>query len=346
MMSAAADVSSNFALDAAIGLLKARLRDPANTWAIGALGALAEFARDADEDAELTETERGGSAITARGAIIAEAPDGAAVVAYEGLSGHADRWTHGVAFHLPDEAAAMSRRTVLTELDRDEDAARPEDRSGVLFDTGLGAANVDVCVRTADPDLLTALRREAGRRLLADGSAAMAAIKATSPHRVFRSRMGRVEVYQRIGSSARNIPTPEGPHTHVLPGLLKAGRTHSANIPIPAGHMPALLLYPPSPVSDAMGDGKPFDRGDFDAFQGLLDGFGPRGYVAEKRRITEAVLGDVDAGAYRPARSRMGRTGARIALRQMVHTHGAPQQLWAWRNVYDRVSEAPDPHGH
>ena len=160
------------------------------------------------------------------------------------------------------------------------------------------------------------------------------------------SRMGRVEVYQRIGSSARNIPTPEGPHTHVLPGLLKTGRTHSANIPIPAGHRPVLLLYPPSPVSDAMGEAKPFDRGDFDAFQRLLDGFGRRGYVAEKRRITEAVLGDVDAGAYRPARSRMGRTGARIALRQMIHTHGAPRQLRAWRNVYDRVSEAPDPHGH
>ena len=74
-MGAAADISGDFALGAAVDLLKTRLRDPANAWAIGALGALAEFARDADENAELTETERGGSAVTARGAIIAAAPD-------------------------------------------------------------------------------------------------------------------------------------------------------------------------------------------------------------------------------------------------------------------------------
>ena len=43
----------------------------------------------------------------------------------------------------------------------------------------------------------------------------MAVILAASPHRVFVSRVGRIEVFQAIPSA--NGKSPEGPHTHVLP---------------------------------------------------------------------------------------------------------------------------------
>jgi hypothetical protein len=48
-------------------------------------------------------------------------------------------------------------------------------------------------------------------------------------HRVFLSRVGRAEVYQAI--PLPDAKRPDGPHTHVLPKLLRAGRTHSANDP-------------------------------------------------------------------------------------------------------------------
>jgi len=36
----------------------------------------------------------------------------------------------------------------------------------------------------------------------------------------------------------------EGPHTHFLPKLLKAKRTHALTTPIPSGLVPCLMLYP------------------------------------------------------------------------------------------------------
>ena len=102
----------------------------------------------------------------------------------------------------------MAGRDGLTELGADVEALRPEDRESILFDMGLVIPHVDVCVRSADQDLISLLREAAGTTVLAPGNPAMATIKEQSPHRVFRSRLGRVEVYQRIGSSAKGIPTP------------------------------------------------------------------------------------------------------------------------------------------
>jgi hypothetical protein len=55
------------------------------------------------------------------------------------------------------------------------------------------------------------------------GNPAMGMILAANPHRVFISRLGRIEVYQPIPPPSGK--SPEGPHTHVLPRLLKSGRT-------------------------------------------------------------------------------------------------------------------------
>ena len=38
--------------------------------------------------------------------------------------------------------------------------------------------------------------------------------------------------------------TPEGPHTHLLLGLLKAGRGDAADTAIPPGFVACLTLYP------------------------------------------------------------------------------------------------------
>ena len=69
-----------------------------------------------------------------------------------------------------------------------------------------------------------------------------------SPHRVLVGPCGRIEVYQTIPPVDGR--SPDGPHTHVLPKLLRAGRTHAANLPIPDGLVPCLTIHPSRPDPD------------------------------------------------------------------------------------------------
>jgi hypothetical protein len=71
---------------------------------------------------------------------------------------------------------------------------RAADRSAVLFDLGLGALQIDACVRSADPEVIAALRDSEGRSIFAAGNGATGVILASNPHRVFISRIGRIEV--------------------------------------------------------------------------------------------------------------------------------------------------------
>ena len=99
---------------------------------------------------------------------------------------------------------------------------REEDREAILFDLGLGALQADFCVRISDHGLAARLREYAGRSLFEPGNPAMAMILAANPHRVFISRLGRIEVYQPIPPPSGK--SPEGPHTHTCcRGSCKAG---------------------------------------------------------------------------------------------------------------------------
>ena len=62
-----------------------------------------------------------------------------------------ESWNHRVALCLPEDGCAKNRRAVLTELGADTQALREQDRGASLFDLGLGALQVDVCVRAIDP---------------------------------------------------------------------------------------------------------------------------------------------------------------------------------------------------
>jgi hypothetical protein len=205
----------------------------------------------------------------------------------------------------------------------------------VLFDLGLGTAQVDVCVRTADPEALTLLRADLGRSLLEPGNPLMPAMPRLSPPRVFICPFARVEVYQRI--PGHNETPPEGPHTHVLPHLLRHQRSHPATVPIPAGWVPCLSLYPANPVHDALGRTRPFDRAAYEAFQGLLRDFGDPELWHIKKAVTEAVHAHKMPDTFLPPESRAGRATVRVALRQLVHTDGNHPVLAAWCQAFDRT---------
>jgi hypothetical protein len=294
------------------GVIQRYLKTPSASWSIGSFGAIAEFHRCADEPLALDAFDLL-TVATDRGAIRITLHDRIVPIAYETLSGHQGRWQHGVAFCLPRSRGTGNARSFVADLGPDRDAIHERDRGAILFDVGLSARNVDFCVRTDNDELIALLRYEVGRSLLAPGSRAMAAIVEAGPHRVAVSRLGRIEVYQPIGREK----TPEGPHTHVLPKLLKSGRTHSATVPVPGGHLPCLSLYPANPLAHAGGASPTFDASTHAGFQAVLAAWGPSLYCREKQRALQAFLAGIDPIGYAPHGSRLGRTALRIALRQL-----------------------------
>ncbi|HEY6240280.1 MAG TPA: hypothetical protein VIW78_05520, partial [Burkholderiales bacterium] len=204
------------------------LRSAKSSWNIGAFGAIAEFHREASEAADAREF----AVMTVGGAIAVRLEERCRATAYELLSARSDLWLHGVVLCLPEAEARMTRNTRVTELGPDREALRPEDRGCALFDLGLGLANCDFCVRTADPAVQEALRAAGDVPLLANAPL-LEFLTRRSPHRVMLSRLGRIEVFQKIG--AKGSPPPTGPHTHLLPRFVRQGRTRAANVPVPQG---------------------------------------------------------------------------------------------------------------
>lgn len=259
-------------------LLREKLADPDTAWSLGSFGALAEFMRDPDEHVtELTDGRLG--AYTSRGAVALAFMPGLKPVAYETAINAG--WNHAVALCLPEESCAMSRRGVVTELGPDKDAARQEDREGVLFDLGLDLVAVDACLRSSDPEVIDTLRAGCGKPIFDPENPIGPRLVAMSPNRVFLARIGRIEVFQPIPPA--DGKSPDGPHTHVIPKLLNAKRTHAATTPIPDGYVPMAAIHPAHPYKDMMGQRILFRRERHDAFQALLDAWGDPALLAAKR---------------------------------------------------------------
>ncbi|WP_332686214.1 DUF6925 family protein [Bosea sp. (in: a-proteobacteria)] len=324
-------------------LIRTQLLIETTQWNLGTFGAIAEFMRDPDEPATPIDEPGRLAAVTARGGI--GFGDLAQLRPFASESVVGAGWSHRVALCLPAESCAMNRRTVLTELGRDRAALRAEDRDGLLFDMGLGTLQVDVCIRTADPGLIATLRSFVGRPLLEPGNPAMGAIVAAGPHRVFIARPGRCEVYQPIPPADGR--SPEGPHTHVLPKLLAAGRTHAATEPVPDDFVPCAHFVPAHPVKDAMGRPRAWDAKAHAHFQSLLASFGDRSLVALKQSLVAAIEAQERPERIPEPASRFERHSMRVTLRQMA---AAPQRLMnlpAWLSAFDKKeTSSEDDYGH
>ena len=307
-------------------LLLDSLADPGYGFSVGGMGAIAEFQ---DRQIEVT---RSGTAVLAsspNGALAVRPRGSEAIIAYETLSAREDAWQHGVSIIAAAGDATMGRRNRLSELGPDGDAVASAHRVGLLFDLGAGMPHIDFCIRTEDPALVALLRRHLGERVVVNRHVVMEAIIDASPTRVVRSAIARIEVYQRIDRHK----TPQGPHTHLLPDLAAGGRSHSANLPLPADMHPVLNLHPPNPLVDALGERRPFHHGAFDAFQALLKQFGDERYVDEKRRVLNAVSNGSDPESLAAPGSRAARLARRIALRQLSHLLPDPAPLARWRST-------------
>lgn len=315
-------------------------------WNMGSFGAIAEFHHVYNDPAP--QEQAGLMQVTNRGGVRIDSLEGVRPVAYETLSPKPHRWTQAVSLCLPRDAAAMNQRTVLTALGPDTNALRDQDRGAYLFDMGLGQYQVDFCIRTADPELVEVLNEHAGRSLFEQGNPAMGAILKAHPHRVALTRIGRVEVYQMIGGPDTGGKSPEGPHTHVLPKLLRAERTHSANTPIPEGWVPCCGVHPENPVIGRLGEDKPFNPDAFEAFQDLLNAWGANEYSQGKQAAWAVLKADTPAQNVEEPETREGRAGWRNGIRQWRILHGTSALVEAYAERFDRGVEQTDPEnpGH
>ena len=276
-------------------LIVRHLADPSSSWSVGELGVLAEFHHHGQ-----THQPDPLTVLTGGGAIRVLPQEACVPLAYETPSANPRLWNHGVVFCLPASSAAMAGRTCVTELGTDAESILPAARDEVLFDLGLGMRTADFMVRTGDAALLKILRAACGRRWIDDAALNHAIVRA-SPARVIISRLARVEISNPIP-----LPggvSPDGPHTHLLPAIMRRRRVHDANIPVPAGTLPCLTLYPAHPARDAEGRERAFNAGLHQAYQRLLQGFGHPDYLAAK-------AGDACAD------SRVAHLGRLIAKRQ------------------------------
>ncbi|HWB51460.1 MAG TPA: hypothetical protein VG651_20280 [Stellaceae bacterium] len=303
-------------------ILRRYASDSEAAWSCGSFGAVAEFMRGADEPADII-AEDVITVATARGALrIAPSAD-IRPIAYELPRQHPDTWHHGLALCLPLDECRPGGRSSLTELGPDTAAVRPQDRTAIRFDLGLGIAHADICVRTTDPDAVALLRRNLGASLLPpDGLPLLREIAAFSPHRVFACRFGRVEVFQPIPRPGGK--TPDGPHTHILPKLLGSRRTHAATLPIPAGLVPCMTLFPPSPIAAGHDGITGFDEKRHEAFQLLWARYGIPELVQQKAAAADALrAGTRLPDDLPPPLDRAGRAVVEVARRQWRQTRGA-----------------------
>jgi hypothetical protein len=316
-----------------VALLTEQIFNPDSQWSLGTFGGIAEFSRDRDEAVTLSTSDSLVSAVTERGGIAITIRDDLRPFASESVT--RKDWSHRVALCLPQTTCVMNRRTVLTELYRDREALRGEDRDDVLFDLGLDALQTDLCVRVRDANVIACLRPHLNRPVFEPDNPAMSIILAANPHRVFISRVGRIEVYQPIPPPTGK--SPEGPHTHVLPKLLKSRRTHPATEPVPDGWIPCAHLYPAHPAKDALGVAQSFDAARHDAFQQLLDRHGHAEAVTAKKKIVAAIANDAPPDPQHTALDRMARANIRIAIRQLVAAQHPSRSLPVWRAMFDHA---------
>lgn len=324
--------------------IRAELQRDTTQWNLGTFGAIAEFMRDPGEAMALIDDGARLGAVTARGGIGFGDLSQVRIFASEAAVGRG--WSHRVALCLPEAGCAMSRRAGLTELGPDRAALRDADRDAILFDMGLSALQTDICIRTADPALIGSLRAQAGRSLFEPGNPAMGAIVTAGPHRVFLSRFGRCEVFQPIPPPDGR--SPEGPHTHVLPKLLRLGRTHAATESVPNGFVPCAHLVPAHPLKDAMGNPTRWDEPAHARFQALLVAFGDSDLVALKADVAALVQSGQGPDSLPMPADKLARHAVRVALRQLAAAARQLPALHDWLAVFDRRSadEAADDYGH
>jgi hypothetical protein len=199
--------------DGIAALVERALEASAGGWSMGVQGALAEFAVVGGERPEVHRSGRTLEAVTAGGGI--------RLTITEDTVAYGTEPDGGITLAVP-RATLPAPSLRVTAAPADPGALRPDDEKAVLVDLAVGHSAAAFCVRTADPDLIAALRAVEGRAWREALDTVGHLLVTASPHRVVTGPLGRIEVYNPI-PPARDA-SPDGCHTHLLPRLLETGR--------------------------------------------------------------------------------------------------------------------------
>ena len=210
--------------------------EAAGTFVVGVYGAVGEVMRDADE---LYQARRETTSLTlasARSAIRIEAAPYLTAVEI----GRVER-PPLIALAVPEGRAPAPGPSTLTDLGPDNAALLPRDAGGQRFDVGLGRSAGRFTMRCSEA-LATEIAPHCGTAWPDCLGLIGASVLAESPVRVIEAPCARAEVDAVIPPPGGS--SPDGPHTHLLPGHIAQGFDTPPTVPLPEGYVVSALFYP------------------------------------------------------------------------------------------------------
>jgi predicted Fe-S protein YdhL (DUF1289 family) len=228
------------------GFIADTLHRRSGTWVMGCHGASAEFMIGADEAAEVT-VEPELTAVTPRGAV--RFVSGGNLRALQWHDSRAEGGVRAIFIVIPRPRNVSEPSFLLTECGPDVGAIQGAHRHEGLYDLGLGRDHMRFAVRSAVPEVQAALRDAAGQPLDAVFQRCGKLLLEHSPSRVVETALGRIEVNTPIPLPGGK--SPDGPHTHLLPGYLALQRATPAGVDLPEAYSLCATFHPRHPPEDA-----------------------------------------------------------------------------------------------
>ena len=215
------------------------------TWVTGCHGASAEFMIGADEPAEIS-VESELTAVTARGAL--RFVPAANLRALQWHDPRAEDGMRAIFIVIPRPREISTPSILFTACGPDTAAIQPQHRGESLFDLGLGRDHMRFAVRSASPELNAVLNDAVGLPLDGLLQRCGKSLLEASPTRIVETALGRIEVTTPI--PPRGGKSPDGPHTHLLPGHLALMRATPAGVDLPEAYSLCATFYPRNPPDD------------------------------------------------------------------------------------------------
>jgi predicted Fe-S protein YdhL (DUF1289 family) len=222
------------------------LRFGGGTWVAGVYGAVAELCVADGEEIALHVGNQIVRASSPRGAILLRLSDHVRALAFGTSENPAE--ADIIVLAVLREHAAFIPHFGLTNLGPDVGSVRRSDRDQLLYDLGLGRIAAGFGIRTADPALTASLDRCSGLGWPEVLNQIGAEIVQSSPTRIIRHSLGRIEVFTNIPRPGGESPL--GPHTHFLPSQLASHADLPPSLIIPDVYVPCAVHYPENPASE------------------------------------------------------------------------------------------------
>lgn len=226
--------------DHILSFVSATLKEAAGAWVFGIYGAVAEFCIG---EGELVDLELRGEQITAvtpRAAIQFNITNRVQMLAVDTVVGSASQQV--IVLAVPRASARMERHNALTNLGRDEESIRQTSSEDQIYDLGLGMDAAGYCIRTTDLELIRLLNNRIGYGWSDLLKSMGREIVQSSPTRVVKTPIGRLEVFVPIPAPSGR--SPNGPHTHFLPPQLSMRLEMPPGFELPDSIVSCGIFYP------------------------------------------------------------------------------------------------------